>query len=641
MKKTKFVSGLLSAVLVLSAFAVPAAAADVTQTNSGGTATVSYTNDSMWTATIPTYVAPVEDGQQDVSAYEVAVKDVVIGDNQQLAATVEYSGYVTEANGVKIPYQLYDSNGEEIQSGDTILSKSAGEPNTEAAITFGAALTASPKYAGVYTDTATFAFTAKDKAYTLDEINADEHLSAIGKTKPEYVVARFNDDYSEVTIFANGEDSNGIMKDFFSASLIPSPIAKHKETLLSANIIEGVTTIGQYAFDQCEALINVTFPNTLTEISDAAFAECRALSGTLVIPSSVQRLGSCAFQYTGFEHIDIRAKLTTIERDTFYGCFSLKSVKLPETLTEINDGAFSHCGSLSSIDIPESVTSLGSNAFAYNGLASITGGEGLEVIGDECFQWSTKQISFVFPEGLKEIGANAFYTPANPGYDGGLNYVTIPSTVEKIGDGAFSCLTIKGFSVASGNKYFVAVDNVLYTADGTRLIRCATENSPTTLIGSASLTDIDPYALRNCSLFTDIDFSKTKLTNIKEYTFAGCTTAKQISLPNTVVKIEQLAFDSCTSLREFNFPNQLSEIGYAAFSGCGLSHVSLSETVSSVGSLAFAHNSSLTSISILNPTLNINSWFAEDCPNLTTIYGKSGSTAETWAAENGYTFIAQ
>ena len=54
MKKTKFVSGLLSAVLVLSAFAVPAAAADVTQTNSGGTATVSYTNDSMWTATIPT-----------------------------------------------------------------------------------------------------------------------------------------------------------------------------------------------------------------------------------------------------------------------------------------------------------------------------------------------------------------------------------------------------------------------------------------------------------------------------------------------------------------------------------------------------------------------------------------------------------
>ena len=89
MKKTKFVSGLLSAVLVLSAFAVPAAAADVTQTNSGGTATVSYTNDSMWTATIPTYVAPVEAGQQDVSAYEVAVKDVVIGDNQQLAATIE------------------------------------------------------------------------------------------------------------------------------------------------------------------------------------------------------------------------------------------------------------------------------------------------------------------------------------------------------------------------------------------------------------------------------------------------------------------------------------------------------------------------------------------------------------------------
>lgn len=367
MKKTKFISCLLSAVLILSAITVPVAAADVNQNSSGGTATVSYTNDSVWTATIPAYVAPVEAGQQDVSAYEVAVKDVVIGDNQQLAATIEYSGYVTEANGVKIPYQLYDSDGEEIRSGDTIISKNAGEPGTEAAITFGAALTDSPKYAGVYTDTATFTFTAKDKVYTLDEINADEHLFAIGKTKPEYVVAEFNDDFSEVTIFANGEDSDGKMDDFgyYNSDVYgePSPMCEARENLTKIFVKPGITSIGERAFLACKNVVNVYLSDGITEIGGHAFNGCSSLT-EIELPKSLTKIYNGAFSGCSLlESIAIPYGVSVIGMDTFTRCSSLNTVSIPNSVVNISMRAFQYCTSISEIFIPNSVQKIESDAF--------------------------------------------------------------------------------------------------------------------------------------------------------------------------------------------------------------------------------------------------------------------------------------
>lgn len=354
MKKTKFVSGLLSAVLVLSAFAVPAAAADVTSTNSGGTATVSYTNDSVWTATIPAYVAPVEAGQQDVSAYEVTVKDVVIGENQQLAATIEYSGYVTEANGVKIPYQLYDSAGKEIQSGDTILSKSAGEPGTEATITFGAALTDSPKYAGVYTDTATFVFTAKDKAYSQEEIDADDHIFGIGYHESKDVIAIFNDDFTEVVIQENGDCqyNKGKMMGFTSPSSSyntrQSPMTTHGDTLKKVIIKDGVTSVGNSAFENCSLLTseNISFPASVTSVGEYSFKSCLGLTD-LSFLNQVAQIGVQAFSScSNITDVVLSDNVVSVKSAAFTKCLSLKSAKLSPNMTEVASGLFNGCVAL-------------------------------------------------------------------------------------------------------------------------------------------------------------------------------------------------------------------------------------------------------------------------------------------------------
>lgn len=82
-------------------------------------------------------------------------------------------------------------------------------------------------------------------------------------------------------------------------------------------IITGGTNIGDYAFNDCESLIYITIPDSVTSIGDGAFKRCT----------------------------------------------SLTSIEIPDSVTSIGLGAFNDCESLTSIEIPDSITSIGEYAF--------------------------------------------------------------------------------------------------------------------------------------------------------------------------------------------------------------------------------------------------------------------------------------
>ena len=108
------------------------------------------------------------------------------------------------------------------------------------------------------------------------------------------------------------------------------------------NIIipDNVTSIGNYAFNNCSDIVSVAIGNNVTSIANNAFQRCTNLT-SVIISNSVTSIGGYAFA----------------------DCTSLTSVTIPNSVTSIGNNAFADCTSLTSVTIPNSVTSIGNNAF--------------------------------------------------------------------------------------------------------------------------------------------------------------------------------------------------------------------------------------------------------------------------------------
>ena len=119
------------------------------------------------------------------------------------------------------------------------------------------------------------------------------------------------------TLTIRGE---GAMPDYkFYAPWVPS----HGSPIHTIIIKEGVTSIGEYAFNGCENLVSIVIPNSVKSIGVGAFYSCRKLL-SFTIPINVTR----------------------IERETFHDCTGLTSIIIPESVTNIEKGAFHLCSNL-------------------------------------------------------------------------------------------------------------------------------------------------------------------------------------------------------------------------------------------------------------------------------------------------------
>ena len=63
---------------------------------------------------------------------------------------------------------------------------------------------------------------------------------------------------------------------------------------VTAEMLDGITSIGIYSFAYCSSLTSIDIPNGMTSIGERAFNKCTSLT-SVTIPSSVTSIESSAF----------------------------------------------------------------------------------------------------------------------------------------------------------------------------------------------------------------------------------------------------------------------------------------------------------------------------------------------------------
>ncbi|MBQ3252696.1 MAG: leucine-rich repeat protein, partial [Oscillospiraceae bacterium] len=231
-------------------------------------------------------------------------------------------------------------------------------------------------------------------------------------------------------------------------------------------IEQGVTSVGENAFELCKNLQEVTIPQGVTQISAWAFDECVSLR-SIVIPDSVTVIGHGAFYgCTALTEVKLSATLPYIYNYVFAYCSGLKSIDIPDTVTSIGTRAFNYCTSLKEVNIPASVEEIGEGAFYGCGLTAINIPGTVKTIGDFAFALCQEAVTLVIGDGVSAIGGDAFHNCYN------VEEVTIPKSVTSIGDKAFAyCYGLTGITVDPENATYSSDDHgVLFNKDKTELI---------------------------------------------------------------------------------------------------------------------------------------------------------------------------
>lgn len=337
-------------------------------------------------------------------------------------------------------------------------------------------------------------------------------------------------------------------------------------------IEDGVTSIGSFAFCNCTDLTSVSIGSGVKVIREFAFDNCVGLKKVKI--SDLDAWYDIQFCCRRSEDVDAQmyipypdntysAHPAAYGADLYLNGEIVRDLVIPSNLTEIKDYTFYGCNSIESVTIPDGVKSIGAGAFARTGITSIDIPNSVENIGASAFDrtaWYKNQ-----PNGMIYIGNIAYeYKGAMPkgtvieikdgtkiiasyafhGYDN-LTGIIIPDSLEKIEYRAFWwCSNIKKIYISD----IAAWCNISYDSFGIDLgygISYPISYGAVMYLNGEIIRDlIIPYGVET----------------INDYAFYGLCGLTSVTIPDSVTSIGGSAFSACSNLTIYGYEGSYAEI---------------------------------------------------------------------------------
>ncbi len=313
----------------------------------------------------------------------------------------------------------------------------------------------------------------------------------------------------------------GKMTEWNSTSAVPWD--SHRSGIKQVVIENGVTSIGDYAFQDCSNLTgNFEIPESVTRIGNYAFQMCHGITGSLEIPSGV----------------------TTIGESAFNSCENLTGVTIPAGVEFVGATAFSYCNSLTAFTVN------GGNT-AYCAVDGALFTKDMETLLQ--YPVGKTAVSYVIPDGVASVALHAFSGNKT------LVNITVPASTASIDSHAFlNCHSLVNITVNGENTAFCDVDGVLFTKNSPVLHTYPLGRTTAEYTVPSGTVSIGQFAFTNVSSLTSITLPDT-LTTIGSRAFTCCHNLVSITIPDSVTFIASNAFTLCKKLTITGYTGSYAE----------------------------------------------------------------------------------
>ncbi len=418
-------------------------------------------------------------------------------------------------------------------------------------------------------------------------------------------------------------------------------------------------TIGSSAFAKCHGINSLSFPGRLKSIGNYAFSECDFLidvefqdspnavelgyggssNGRLVasVPlfgnSNLEKLyigrnidysTGANYGYSPFYNqaflTDVKfsqaGTVTYCKDNLLYKVNNCESLQLPESLTSIGSYTFCDMSALEGITIPNKVTEIGRYAFCNDkALKYANLSTSCPWLKEGLFADCDSLLAITIPPVVTKMDTEMFRNCrqlATVTFEDNTDVLEMGYGASSSEYGLFRDCPIETLYLGRWLSYNtdLASRSPFYSIES---LKNLTFGEPVGIVDKYmfsyctgledvylpdNIESVGLWGFRGCTSLESVRFSE-KLSQVSDYGFSGCTSLDNVVFPASMTSIADNSFSDCTSLKTLDLGSKLMIIGPAAFKNdTALEGVELPESLYGLGVEAFANCTSLPFVAI-------------------------------------------